>query len=54
MQLMDILSRYKDLDALDLCEVAPNWDHSGRKVKLASRGLVTLLSPRLFDEVELP
>ena len=54
LQMMDILSRYKDLAALDLCEVAPNWDHSGRTVKLASRGLVALLRPRLFDEVELP
>ena len=54
LHVMDILSRYKDLAALDLCEVAPNWDHSGRTVKLASRGLVTLLRPRLFDEVELP
>ena len=54
LQLMDILSRYQDLAALDLCEVAPNWDHSGRTVKLATRGLVTLLRPRLFDEVEMP
>ena len=54
MQIMDILSRYDDLSALDLCEVAPNWDHSGRTVKLATRGLISLLRPRLFDEVELP
>ena len=54
LQVMGMLSRYKDLSGLDLCEVAPNWDHSGRTVKLATRGLISLLSPRLFDEVELP
>ena len=54
MQIMDMLSKYKDLGALDLCEVAPEWDHSGRTVMLASSGLVTLLTPRLFDRVELP
>ena len=54
LQLMDMLSRYKDLAAVDLCEVAPNWDHSGRTVKVATRGLISLLRPRLFDEVELP
>ena len=54
LQIMDMLSRYEDLAAVDLCEVAPNWDYSGRTVKLATKGLVSLLSPRLFDEVELP
>jgi arginase family enzyme len=53
MQMMDMLSTYKDLAALDLCEVAPNWDHSGRTVMLATSGLVSLLGPRLFDKVEL-
>ena len=53
MQMMDILSTYKDLAALDLCEVAPNLDHSGRTVMLATSGLVSLLGPWLFDEVEL-
>ena len=53
MLIMDMLSTYKDLAALDLCEVAPNWDHSGRTVMLATSGLVSLLSPRLFDEVEI-
>ena len=53
MQIMDMLSTYKDLAALDLCEVAPNWDHTGRTVMLATSGLVSLLGPRLFDSVEL-
>ena len=48
LQIMDMLSGYKDLAALDLCEVAPEWDHSGRTVMLASCGLVHLLSPRLL------
>ena len=54
LQIMDMLSGYKDLAAIDLCEVAPDWDHSGRTVMLASNGLVSLLTPRLFDTVELP
>ena len=53
MQMMDMLSTYKDMAALDLCEVAPNWDHSGRTVMLATSGLVSLLAPRLFDKVQL-
>ena len=51
---MDMLSNYKDLGALDLCEVSPEWDHSGRTVMLASSGLVNLLTPRLFDKATLP
>ena len=53
MQIMDMLSTYTDMGALDLCEVAPNWDHTGRTVMLATSGLVSLLGPRLFDTVKL-
>ena len=52
LQMMDILSGYEPLGALDLSEVAPEWDHSGRTVMLAARGLVSLLSPIIFDVVE--
>jgi agmatinase len=52
LQVMDMLSEYEALGAIDLCEVAPNWDDSGRTVLLATRGLINTLSPRLFDKVE--
>jgi arginase family enzyme len=52
LQIMEMLGEYEALGAIDLCEVAPNWDDSGRTVILASRGLVNTLSPRLFDKVE--
>lgn len=54
LQLMDMLSDYKPMAALDLCEVAPNLDQTGRTVMLASRGLTNVLSPWLFDRVEPP
>jgi agmatinase len=54
LQLMDILSGYKSMAAIDLCEVAPNWDQTGRTVLLATRGLANVLRPWLFDTVELP
>lgn len=52
LQLMDILSHFEKMRAIDLCEVAPNWDPSGRTVLLASRGLTNVLRPYLFDVVE--
>ncbi len=54
LQMMDILSGYQAMGALDLCEVAPNLDPSGLTVILAARGLVNALSPFLFDKVKLP
>ena len=54
LQAMGMLSEYKDLSAFDLCEVAPEWDHSGRTVMLAARGVVSVLEPRLYDKVEIP
>ena len=53
LQMMDILSSYEAMGALDLCEVAPEWDHSGRTVLLATRGLMNALSPYLYDKVEI-
>ena len=33
---------------------APEWDPTGGTVLLATRGLMSLLQPRLFDTVEIP
>jgi agmatinase len=52
--LMEMLSEYKPMAAIDLCEVAPEWDLSGRTELLAARGLTNVLRPWLFDTVELP
>ena len=54
LQLMEMLSEYTPMAALDLCEVAPEWDLSGRTELLAARGLTNVLRPWLYDAVELP
>jgi agmatinase len=53
LQAMSIINEYDTLRAFDLCEVAPEWDHSGRTVMLASRGITNVLAPRLFDKLDL-
>ncbi|MFQ5873513.1 MAG: agmatinase family protein [Dehalococcoidia bacterium] len=53
LQVMDMLRDYKELGALDLCEVSPQWDPGMLTVMLSTRGLISLLSPYLFDPVEL-
>ncbi len=54
LRLTEMLSGYEPLGAIDLCEVAPEWDLSGRTDLLAARGLTNMLHPWLFDTVELP
>ena len=53
LDAMDMLSRYKEMASIDFCEVSPELDHTGRTVMLASRGIVSVLAPRLFDTVEI-
>ena len=53
LDAMDMLSAYKDMAAIDFCEVSPELDHTGRTVMLASRGIVGVLAPRLYDTVEV-
>ena len=53
LQAMSIINEYDTLRAFDLCEVAPEWDLSGRTVMLASRGITNVLAPRLFDKLDL-
>ena len=45
LEAMEMLGSFKELGALDLCEVAPEWDHSGRTDSLAARGLLNVLAP---------
>ena len=54
LEAMGMLADYKELGALDLCEVSPPWDPTGRTEALAANGLLALLRPWLFDTVEIP
>ena len=50
---VETLSGYDVIGAIDLCEVSPPFDPSGRTAYLAANGLVTFLSRYLFDVVDL-
>ena len=49
---MEMLRDYDKLGALDLCEVAPNWDPGMLTVMLSTEGVMKVLEPYLFDQVE--
>ena len=49
----ETLRSYDVIGAIDLCEVSPPFDPTGRTAYLAANGLVTFLAPYLFDEVDL-
>ena len=51
--MMEVLSGYDVIGAVDMCEVAPPLDPTGRTINLAARALLSLLTPRLFDEVDV-
>ena len=53
LQMMEVLSGYDVIKAVDLCEVAPPLDPSGITADLAASGLLTILRHRLFDVVEV-
>ena len=53
LQVMDMLGNYKELGALDLCEVSPQWDPGMLTVMLATSGVFSVLRPYLFDPVEV-
>ena len=44
LRIMDMLSEYEAIGAIDLCEVAPNLDDTGRTVLLARMGMPIPLS----------
>ena len=54
LEAMEMLSRYDALGALDLCEVAPEWDPSAQTVRIAAAGMLRVLNPWLFDTIDMP
>ena len=53
LRAMETLSSYDIIGAIDLCEVSPPFDPSGRTAYLAANGLVAFLGRYLFDVVDL-
>ena len=51
--MMEALSGYNVIGAVDMCEVAPPLDPTGRTTALAARALLTLLTPALLDKVDV-
>ena len=49
----ETLGEFDIIGAIDLCEVSPPFDTTGRTAYLAANALVTFLSPYLFDIVDL-
>jgi len=54
LEMMEALSHYEMIKAIDLCEVSPPLDATGSTADLAVAGLLTLLKPRFFDTVKAP
>jgi arginase family enzyme len=52
LEMMEALSRFDIIRAIDLCEVAPGLDPAGTTADLAVAGLLALLERRLFDRVD--
>ena len=52
LRMMEVLSTYDVIGAIDLCEVATPLDPGGRTTHLAANGLLNLLGPRLFDTID--
>ncbi|MEE9198805.1 MAG: arginase family protein, partial [Dehalococcoidia bacterium] len=53
LRLMAALSQYDIVQGIDLCEVSPPIDPTGRTVHLAALGLLSILGPRLFETVDM-
>jgi len=53
LEIMEALSTFDIIRAIDLCEVAPALDPAGTTADLAVAGLLALLERRLFDRVDL-
>ena len=52
--MMEALSSYDIIKAIDICEVAPPLDPTGRTVHLAASGLLGILGPKhIFETVEI-
>ena len=53
MAMMQALGTHDIIGAIDMCEVAPPLDPTGRTIHLAAAGLLATLEGRLFDVVEV-
>ena len=53
LEMMECLSAYDIVKAIDICEVAPPLDPTGRTVHLAASGLLGILGPKIFDTVDI-
>ena len=53
LRAMETLGTYDIVGALDLCEVSPPLDTSGRTAHLAASGLIAVLARHLLDVVDL-
>jgi len=53
LEMMDLLSQYDIIKAVDLCEVSPPLDQAGVTADLACTALLTLLDKRMFERVEV-
>jgi len=53
LAMLEALAAHEIIKAVDICEVSPPLDPTGRTVHLAASGLLTLLAPRLFDTVDV-
>ncbi|MFQ5875398.1 MAG: agmatinase family protein [Dehalococcoidia bacterium] len=53
LHLMSVLSCYDVIQGIDLCEISPPIDPTGRTVHLAALGLLSILGPRLFEAVDM-
>jgi agmatinase len=49
LQIMEVLSTYDVIRAIDLCEVSPPMDPTGRTALLAATGLTSALRSRFFE-----
>jgi arginase family enzyme len=49
-ELLELVHRLRELPlgAIDMMEVAPNWDPTGRTQALAATALIEVLSPRIL------
>lgn len=53
LEMMEALSTYDIIKAIDLCEVSPPLDASGTTADLAVAGLLAILERRLFDRIDV-
>ncbi len=53
LYLTSVLSQFDIVKGIDICEVSPPLDPTGRTVHLAALGVLSVLSPKLFDTVDM-